>query len=100
MTSPDVISSSILATLSQTAPQLSCAVGTPERHIVDACATQIAASYVSQYLTGGMMDINTKSGLELDQYVGTFGFGRLQGAAATGVITVTLTNISSISINI
>lgn len=100
MTSPDVISASILATLSQTAPQLSCAVGTPERHLVDACATQISAAYVSQYLTGGMMDINTMSGLQLDQFVGVFGFGRLQGSAATGALTVTLTNISSVNINI
>ncbi len=95
MQTPDTISAAILATLATTAPQLSCAIGTPERQIVDACAAQISAAYISQYLTGGMMDINTKSGLELDQFVGLFGFGRLQGSPATGVIVMTLTSPSS-----
>jgi uncharacterized phage protein gp47/JayE len=89
-----------LATLAQTAPQLSCATGTPERHLIDACATQISAAYVSQYLTGGMMDINTMSGLQLDQFVGIFGFGRLQGTAATGTITLTMSNTSATNISI
>jgi uncharacterized phage protein gp47/JayE len=97
---PDAISASILATLATTAPQLSCAVGTPERQIVDACAAQISAAYMGQYLNGGMMDINTKSGLELDQFVGIWGFGRLQGSAATGTLTVTTTNVSSSSLQI
>ncbi len=95
MTTPQQVSAAILATLAQTAPQLSLAIGTPERSIVDACAAQIAAAYVSQYLTGGMLDINTLSGLPLDQFVGIFGFGRLQGAAATGVVSVTLSNVST-----
>jgi len=97
---PAQVAQSILATLAQTAPQLSCATGTPERHLIDACATQIAAAYVSQYLTGGMMDINTMSGLQLDQFVGIFGFGRLQGTASTGTVTLTMTNTSSSSIPI
>src|ERR1700741_4095281 len=75
MTTPDAVSASILATLSQTVPQLSCAIGTPERALIDACAAQIAAAYISQYLTGGMMDINTLSGLQLDPFVGNYGFG-------------------------
>ena len=97
---PSQVAQSILATLAQTAPQLSCATGTPERHLIDACATQISAAYVSQYLTGGMMDINTMSGLQLDQFVGIFGFGRLQGTAATGTVTLTMTNTSSSTIPI
>jgi len=84
-----------LATLAQTAPQLSCAIGTPERQIIDACAAQISAAYIGQYLTGGMMDINTKSGLELDQFVGIFGFGRLQGTPATGTVTMTLSSVAT-----
>jgi uncharacterized phage protein gp47/JayE len=93
--SPDQVAAAIIATLNQTAPALSLATGTPERQLVDACATQIAAAMISQYMTGGMMDINTKTGLELDQFVGIFGFGRLQGAAAGGVIVMTLTNVST-----
>ena len=95
LTTPDQISASILATLANTAPQLSCAIGTPERQIIDACAAQISAAYIGQYLTGGMMDIMTKSGLELDQFVGIFGFGRLQGTPATGTVTMTLSNVST-----
>src|SRR5882762_10544621 len=86
--SPDQIAAAIVATLNQTAPGLSLATGTPERQLVDACATQISAAMISQYLTGGMLDINTKTGLELDQFVGIFGFGRLQGAASSGIVTM------------
>lgn len=98
--SPDQVAASILSTLHQTAPGLSCAVGTPERQIIDACAEAISAAYVGQYLTGGMMDINTKSGLELEQFVGIFGFGRLQGGKATGTVTVTATVASNTDLTI
>lgn len=97
---PDTVAAAILATLATTAPQLSCAIGTPERQIVDACAAQISAAYISQYLTGGMMDINTLTGLQLDQFVGIFGFGRLQGSASEGVLTVTVTNVSAANMSI
>jgi uncharacterized phage protein gp47/JayE len=98
--SPAQIAAAILATMAQTAPSLSLATGTPERQIVDAVSTQIAAGMISQYQTGGMLDINTKAGLELDQFVGIFGFGRLQGAAAKGTITMTLSNASASVMNI
>ena len=88
---PDQVATSILSTLAATANGLSCQPGTPERHIIDACAEAISAAYVNQYLNGGMLDINSKAGLELEQFVGIFGFGRMQGKAAVGVITVTLT---------
>jgi uncharacterized phage protein gp47/JayE len=100
MTTPDTIVSAILATLATTAPQLSCAPGTPERQIIEAVAAQISAAYIGQYLTGGMMDINTKSGLELDQFVGIFGFGRLQGTAASGVISMTMTAVPTAAISV
>lgn len=86
---PDQISAQILATLSTTIPGLSCEIGTPERKIVDACSEAISEAYIDQYLVGSLLDIDTKSGLELEQYVGIFGFGRLQGRAATGVVRMT-----------
>lgn len=92
---PSQIAAAMIATLAQTAPELSCADGTPERQILDAVAQQISAAMISQYQTGGMLDINTKTGLELDQFVGIFGFGRLQGAASKGIVTMTLTNASA-----
>lgn len=91
MTTPDAISQKMLATLANTIPTLSCEIGTPERKIVDAVAEAISEAYVDQYLVGSLLDIDTKSGLELEQFVGIFGFGRLQGNPATGVVRVTVT---------
>lgn len=86
---PDDISTQIRATLATTIPGLSCEIGTPERKIIDAVSEAISEAYVDQYLVGSLMDIDTKAGLELEQYVGIFGFGRLQGSAASGVVRVT-----------
>ena len=87
---PDQIAQGILATLDATCG-LSCELGTPERKIIDAVSQAISAAYISNYLTGSLLDIETKSGLELDQFVGIFGFGRLQGKASRGVVTIELT---------
>jgi len=78
------------AQLAVTAPGLSCELGTPERKIVDACAEAVSEAYIDQYLVGSLLDIETKAGLELEQWVGVFGFGRLQGKASAGVVRVTL----------
>jgi uncharacterized phage protein gp47/JayE len=91
MTTPTQYSQQMLATLANTMPTLSCEVGTPERKIVDAVAECISEASVAQYLVGSLLDIDTKSGAELEQFVGIFGFGRLQGQAATGVVRVTVT---------
>lgn len=85
---PDEISAQIVATLSTTLPGLSCAVGTPERKIIDAVGETISEAYIDQYLVGSLMDIDTKVGLELEQFVGIFGFGRYNGKPAKGVVRV------------
>lgn len=90
-TTPDQISQSILATLAKTCPGLSCELGTPERKIIDAVSQAISAAYIGNYLTGSLLDVETKTGMELDQYVATFGFGRIQGKPSEGVVTVDLT---------
>jgi uncharacterized phage protein gp47/JayE len=87
---PDQVASAILSTLSTTIPTLSCALGTPERKIIDACAEQISAAYIDQYLVGSLLDMDTKAGIELEQFVGIWGFGRLQGTAARGTVRLTL----------
>ena len=48
-----------------------------------------------------VVDIESKAGLELEQFVGIFGFGRLQGRAATGVVRVELNtaNAQDIPVN-
>lgn len=91
---PDQISTQIRATLSTTVPALSCGLGTPERKIIDAVSEAISEAYIDQYLTGSLLDIETKTGLELEQFAGVFGFGRLQGQQATGVVRVTLNSAS------
>lgn len=80
----------MLATLSTTVPTLSCAIGTPERKIIDAAAEQVSAAYIDQYLVGSLLDVDTKTGIELEQFVGIFGFGRLQGTASVGTVRLTL----------
>lgn len=85
----------MIATLSTTCPGLSCELGTPERKILDVVAQAISQAYVQNYLTGSLLDTATKSGLELEQFVGIFGFGRLQGKSAVGVVTVEMTTPST-----
>jgi uncharacterized phage protein gp47/JayE len=89
---PDVVAREILAKLAITAPGFSLELGTPERKIVDAVAESISEAYIDQYLIGSLLDIESKAGLELEQWVGTFGFGRLQGRKATGTVRVELTS--------
>lgn len=89
---PEEISAAIRATLATTEPGLSCERGTPERKIIDACSEAISEGYVDMYLIGSMLDLENKVGLELEQFVGIFGFGRLQGKKATGVVRMTIAN--------
>lgn len=88
---PDEISAAIRATLATTEPGLSCERGTPERKIIDACAEAISEGYVDMYLIGSLLDMDNKVGYELEQFVGIFGFGRLEGKKATGVVRMTVT---------
>lgn len=97
---PDVIADEIIAKLKITCPGLSFELGTPERKIIDAVAEAIAEGYVDQYLVGSLLDIESKAGLELEQWVATFGFGRLQGRRATGTVRVELATASIQDISI
>ena len=53
-------------------------------------AESISEAYIDQYLIGSLLDVESKAGLELEQWVGTFGFGRLQGRKANGTVRVEL----------
>jgi len=92
---PDVVAKEILAKLAKTAPGFSLEVGTPERKIVDAVSEAISEAYIDQYLVGSLMDIESKAGLELEQWCGIFGFGRMQGRRATGTVRIELKNSNS-----
>lgn len=65
---PDVVAREILAKLAVTAPGFSLELGTPERKIVDAVAESISEAYIDQYLIGSLLDIESKAGLELEQW--------------------------------
>lgn len=93
--SPEEISARIRATLATSEPALSCERGTPERKIIDACSEAIAEGYVDMYLVGSMLDLDNKVGLELEQFVGVFGFGRLMGKKAIGVVRMTISTALS-----
>lgn len=97
---PNRVAADILAKLKVTVPQLSMEIGTPERKLIDAVAETISESYMDQYITGTNFDIDTKNGLELEQFVGIFGFGRLQGRRATGVVRVEVATESTQDIHI
>ena len=92
---PADISAAIRATLALTIPGLSCEIGTPERKIIDAVSEAVSEAYIDQYLVGSLLDIDTKSGLELEQFVGIFGFGRLAGKRAQGTMRVTVNTVST-----
>lgn len=91
---PPEYAKAMLAKASVTIPELSFALGTPERKLVDLMAESLSEADVAQYLSGSLLDIETKAGLELEQFVAIFGFGRLQGRQATGVIRVELSTAS------
>lgn len=97
---PDTVSKNIRDKLSVTAPGLSMEIGTVERKIVDACAEAISEATVSQYYNGSLLDIETKGGAELEQILGIFGFGRLQGRRATGVVRVSTSTPAAQDISI
>lgn len=83
---PDEVSQRIRDKLKVTANGMSLELGTPERKIVDAVAEAVSECYIDQYIVGSLLDIDAKGGLELEQFVGIFGYGRLQGRRATGVV--------------
>lgn len=98
---PDVVADEIINKLRFTTNNgLSLELGTPERKIVDAVAEAISEAYVDQYLVGSLMDLESKAGLELEQWVGIFGFGRHQGRRASGEVRVELTNPNAMDVNI
>ena len=68
--SPNEIAARMVAQLNQSAPGLSTERGTVVRKIIDACSEAVSEAYVDQYLVGSILDIDTKVGLELEQFVG------------------------------
>ena len=96
--SPAQVSNDILAKLKRTLPALSAEVGTPERKIIDAVGEAIAECYLDGYVASFTWDLDTKTGADLEQFIGIFDFGRLQGRKAVGTITFTLTAPATVAV--
>lgn len=65
---PREIENGIISTLRVTDPALSLGVGTPERKIVSAVSEAIAESYIDNYVATQQWDIDTLTGLELEEF--------------------------------
>lgn len=90
VSTPDQIAAAIIAKLSVTDPALSLEIGSPERKIVDAVGEAISESTIDNYLLGYNLDIDSKSGTDLDNFVGIWGFARQSGRYATGTVDFVL----------
>lgn len=87
---PEQVSSDIVAHLRILDPEMSAQIGSPERKIIDAVSSVISASYIQSQITSSIWDIDTKSGVELEEVVGLFGFGRRRGSHANGILSIDL----------
>lgn len=68
-------------------PEWDAAPGTPEHKILEAVANEIDSVTYDSVLSDYGFDINKKSGLELDAFVGMFGFTRIMAKRASGFVT-------------
>lgn len=85
-TSANEIVARMRQTLSITEPDLDTSIGTTVRKILDAVSEVVAEASIDTYLLDYQYDIETKIGADLDDFVGLFGFNRLQAKRATGVV--------------
>lgn len=92
---PALVSQDLREKLSATVPGLSLEIGTVERKIVDVVAEAISEASIDQVANNSFLDIDTKTGIELEQFVGLFGFGRLEGRRATGTLRMALTTAAT-----
>lgn len=80
-------SQQIITQLKALIPDLSLDPITPERKIVDTLADILATASIDPYVLNYQLDIDTKVGSDLDNFVALFGFARQAGRKATGTVT-------------
>lgn len=76
-------------------PSVSAEIGTPERKILDTFAQALAENQIDINQVSGALDLDSKVGSDLDNFLAIFRFGRQQGSQATGFVTfsrITATN--------
>ena len=84
--------SNIVSRLAATDPQLSTALGTPVRKLIEAVANELSSLSSDINATSTLYSLNAVSGQDLDYLVGQFGFTRQEARAARGMIRFTRDN--------
>lgn len=74
-------------TLRLSDPEWDVAVGTPEYKILEAVSVELARASDDSALLSVNFDIETKAGIDLDNFVRIWGFERLAAKRATGTVT-------------
>jgi uncharacterized phage protein gp47/JayE len=67
-------------------PEISLEIATPERKIIDIVAQSLADVQFDQFLQRYQLDIETKFGQDLDDFVQLFGFARQTARRASGFV--------------
>lgn len=67
-------------------PEVSLEVGTPERKIIDVVAQSLAEIQFDTFVNNYQLDIESKFGQDLDDFVQLFGFARLTARRASGYV--------------
>lgn len=80
------IAAQMVAQLRLLDPNMSAEVGTPERKILDTVAQALADSQIDLNALRGALDIDSKFGSTLDNFVSLFGFARKDPAYASGFV--------------
>lgn len=80
------IAQNMIDQLRATDPAISAEIGTPERMIIDTVAQAMAEAQIDLNMLQGAFDVDAKLGTDLDAFLSLFGFGRQQGAQATGYV--------------
>jgi uncharacterized phage protein gp47/JayE len=102
MPSQSDVSSSIIAALAASEPDLDTTIGSVTRKIIDAVASAISDVSLDNQLLTYQYDINSMTGSNLDSFVQLFGMTRYPAARAVGQVTFTrptATDVISIPIN-
>lgn len=81
-------------------PSVSAEVGTPERKIIDTVAQELANAQIDLSQLKSAFDLDSKFGIDLDNFLSIFGFVRQTGSFATGFVTFSRTTPSSLTIPI
>jgi len=68
-------------------PEISLEVGTPERKIIDVVSQSLADIQFDQFIQRYQLDLDTKFGQDLDDFVQLFGFARQTARRASGFVT-------------